>query len=111
MPSISRPLNCGVTYKESYVSFVFPFDYTASAELFAAQGRAGLRYRRFARAAEAIRYAREILPKVLWGPSIEVNDKRYNARQIRALYESHRYPLLASIPQCEGATSYLIRSG
>ncbi len=48
--------------------------------------------------------------KVLSGTSIEVNDKRYNATQIRNLYESHRYPLARSIPQCEGATSYLIRS-
>jgi hypothetical protein len=78
---------------------VFPFDYTASAELFAAQGRAGLRYRRFARAAEAIRYAMEKLPpKVLSGRSIEVNDKRYNATQIRALYESRRYPPARKYP-------------
>ena len=70
------------------------FDYTASAELFAGQGRSGLRYRRFAQAAEAIRYAIEKLsPKVLSGTSLEVNDERYNATQIRALYESERYPL------------------
>jgi hypothetical protein len=49
MPSISRPLNRGLTYKKSYVSFVFSFDYTASA-------------------------------------------------QIRALYESHRYPLARKHP-------------
>jgi hypothetical protein len=35
---------------------MFTFDYTASAELFATQGRSGFRYRRFAQAAEAIRY-------------------------------------------------------
>src|SRR5437588_12616959 len=38
------------------------FDYTAPAELFAARGRSGLRYRRFLRAADAIRYAVEKLP-------------------------------------------------
>jgi hypothetical protein len=30
--------------------------------------------------------------KVLSGTSLEVNDERYNATQIRALYESQRYP-------------------
>jgi hypothetical protein len=69
------------------------FDYTASAELFAAKGRSGLRYLRFARAAEAIRYAVEKLPpKVLSCTSLEVNNERYNATQIRLLYESQRYP-------------------
>ena len=70
------------------------FDYTASAELFAAEGRSGLRYRRFARAAEAIGYAIEKLSdKVLAGLSLHVNDEHYNAMQIRALHESERYPL------------------
>jgi hypothetical protein len=70
------------------------FDYSASAQLFAAQGRSGLRYRRFAQAAEAIRYAIEKLPaEVLTTTSLEVKDERYNATQIRAFYESQRYPL------------------
>jgi hypothetical protein len=70
------------------------FDYEASAGLFAARGRPGIRYRRFARAAEAIRYAIETLPpKVLAGSSLEVDDQRYNPAQIRALYENERYPL------------------
>ena len=70
------------------------FDYSASAELFATHGRSGLRYRRFAQAPEAIRYAIEKLPpKVFSGTSLEVNDERYNATQIRTLYESERYLL------------------
>jgi hypothetical protein len=70
------------------------FDYEASAELFAARGHPGIRYQRFTQAAEAIRYAIEKLPpKVLAGSSLEVNDQRYNAAQIRALYVSDRYPL------------------
>jgi hypothetical protein len=32
-------------------------------------------------------------PKILSGTPLEVNDERYNATQMRALYESHRYPL------------------
>jgi hypothetical protein len=75
------------------------FDYEASAELFSAQGRSGVRYQRFAQAAEAIKYAIENLPaKVLAGTSLEVNDERYNGEQIRALYDSERYPLSRKKP-------------
>jgi hypothetical protein len=88
-----------VTSKTSYQSSMSTFDYEASAELFAAQGRSGVRYRRFAQAAEAIRYAIEKLPpKVLAGTSLEVSDERYNAEQIRALYDSERYPLSRKKP-------------
>jgi hypothetical protein len=75
------------------------FDYTTSAGLFSAKGRSGLRYRRFPQAAEAIRYAIEKLsPKVFSGTSLEVNHERYNAEQIRTLYESERYPLTRNDP-------------
>ena len=75
------------------------FNYTAPAELFAAQSRSGLRYRRFAQAAEAIRYAIEKLPaNVLTSTSLVVNVERYNATQIRALYQSERYPLSRKEP-------------
>jgi len=70
------------------------FDYAAPAQLFAAHGRAGLRYRRFSKAAEAIQYAVEKLPgEALRATSIEVHDERYDAKQIRTLYESDEYPL------------------
>ena len=83
----------------SYGSSMSTFDYEASAELFAARGHPGFRYQRFDQAAEAIRYAIEKLPpKVLAGSSIEVKDHRYNAAQIRALYESERYPLSRNKP-------------
>jgi hypothetical protein len=85
--------------KNGYITAMSTFDYTASAELFALQARSGIRYQRFAQAAEAIRHAIEKLPpKVLAGSSIEVNDRRYNAAQIRALYESERYPLSRNKP-------------
>jgi hypothetical protein len=81
------------TSKTSYDSDMSTFDYRVSTELFAVQGRSSWRYRRFARAAEAIRCAIEKLPpKMLKGSPLEVNDARYNAREIRALYESERYP-------------------
>jgi hypothetical protein len=55
------------------------FDYTASAGLFAAKGRSGLRYRRFPQAADAIRYAIEKLPrKVFLGTSLEVSGSTRN---------------------------------
>ena len=68
------------------------FDYTASAELFAAEGQSGLRYRRFAHAAEAIGYTITFRPKSFAGLSLHVNDEHYNAMQIRALYESELSP-------------------
>ena len=70
------------------------FDYSAPAELFAAHGQSGLRYRRFTKSAEAIRYAMEKLPAAaLPATSLEVDDHQYGAAQIRALYDSDRYPL------------------
>jgi hypothetical protein len=70
------------------------FDYAAPAELFAAHGRAGLRYRRFEKSVEAIRYAVEKLPAAaLLTATLEVWDQSYRGAQIRALYDNDRYPL------------------
>jgi hypothetical protein len=70
------------------------FDYAAPAALFAAHGRAGLRYRRFEKSAEAIRYAVEKLSAAaLLTATLEVADRSYRAAEIRALYDSKRYPL------------------
>jgi len=67
-----------VASEKGYASCMSCFDYTASTELFAAEGRLGLRYRRFAHAAEAIGYAIEMLPaKVFPGSSLHVHDERY----------------------------------
>ena len=53
-----------------------------------------MRYRRFLKAAEAIPYAVEKLPgEALLVTSIEVDDERYDAGQIRVLYENDGYPL------------------
>jgi hypothetical protein len=71
------------------------FHYAAPAGLFTVQNHKALQYRRFNQAAEALKYAIESLPpKVLTSTSLEVNGRRYNAAQIRALYESERYPLI-----------------
>jgi hypothetical protein len=76
------------------VSTMSEFNYMAPAELFAAHGRAGVRYRRFAHSADAIRYAVEKLPAAaLSTTAIEVDEQRYDGAQIQALYHSARYPL------------------
>jgi hypothetical protein len=73
-----------------------PFDYNAPAELFLAKPMKGSRtkYRRFATAAEAIRYAVEDLrtPRA-FGAWLEVGDERFNSNEIQRLYEASDYPL------------------
>ena len=72
------------------------FDYNAPAELFLAKRTKSSRenYRRFATAAEAIRYAVEDLrtPKA-FGAWLEVGDERFNSSEIQRLYEAAEYPL------------------
>ena len=74
-----------------------PFDYNAPAELFLAKRTKNSRekYRRFATAAEAIRYAVETLrTPIAFGASLEVGDERFNSSEILRLYEADDYPLL-----------------
>jgi hypothetical protein len=74
------------------------FDYELPAELFTTKRKGGPRsrlgYRRFATAAEAIRFIVEEFPAVrtldAW---MQVGDTRYNSDDIRRLYESSDYPL------------------
>jgi hypothetical protein len=71
------------------------FDYKAPAELFLSKPAKGSRtkYRRFATAAEALRYAVEDLrtPKA-FGAWLEVGDERFSG-EIQRLYEAVDYPL------------------
>ena len=74
------------------------FDYGTAAELFAARSqktkRQSFGYRRFARAADAIRFAiEEIPPALLLGTYLEVDEERFVGEGIRRLYESADYPL------------------
>ena len=72
------------------------FDYNAPAELFFAKPAKGCRskYRRFATATEALRYAVEDLriPKA-FGAWLEVGDERFGSGEIQRLYEADDYPL------------------
>jgi hypothetical protein len=74
------------------------FDYGAPAELFMAKRKGGSRqplgYRRFATAAEAIRFAVEEFPAVrALGAWMQVGDERFDGDGIQRLYESSDYPL------------------
>ena len=74
------------------------FDYGAPAELFSRGGKGAggaMQYRRFATGAEAIRYAIEELPAALLaGSIIQVDEDRFDATQIRELYDCPAYPLV-----------------
>ena len=74
------------------------FDYGVAAELFMGKRKGGprkpLSYRRFATAAEAIRFAVEKLPAVrALGARMQVGDERFDGDDIQRLYESGNYPM------------------
>jgi hypothetical protein len=73
------------------------FDYAAPAEVFMPKRKRGARqllsYRRFATAAEAIRFAIEDFPAIrTLGAWMKVGEERFNGDDIRRLYESASYP-------------------
>lgn len=73
-------------------------DYSMEASLYYAKNASSkqksLVFRRFPRAADAIRFAVEDLPPtLLQGCSLEVNDGHYFGREIRPLYDDSAFPL------------------
>jgi hypothetical protein len=74
------------------------FDYGLPAELFMAKRKGGARARlisrRFATAAEAIRFVVEDFPAIrALGAWMQVGNKRFDGEDIYRLYESHLFPL------------------
>jgi hypothetical protein len=74
------------------------FDYEAAAELFSARNRKSSRqssgYKRFDRAADAIRFAiEELPPEQLLRAHLEVEESRFDSNGIRRLYDAAAYPL------------------
>jgi hypothetical protein len=75
------------------------FDYERPGELYYPKASGFNRtqpitYRRFSTAADALRFAIESFPAlVLQGCYLEVEGERYDADQMRELYDSAEYPL------------------
>jgi hypothetical protein len=97
--AIYRPL-AEICASAPHIKHMTNFDYAAPAELFACASRGASRrpiqYRRFSTGAEAIRYAIEVLPaEQLVGAILQVDEDRFDGRQIRQLYEHQEYPLRA----------------
>ena len=83
------------------------FDYTTEAELLPTgsaaellpnrtrRGRQPIGYGRFARAADAIRFAiEELPPKLLLRAHLKVDEMQFDGDGMRRLYESAEYPLV-----------------
>jgi hypothetical protein len=75
------------------------FDHNAAAELFPPRLRKSphrqFGYRRFARAADAVRFAiEELPPELLIGAILEVDGERYGGEDIRRLYGAGNFSLL-----------------
>jgi hypothetical protein len=92
------------------------FDYGAGADLFTSNfkksRRGSVGYQRFAKAADAIRFAVESLPgNALAGASLEVGDDRFNAADIRRLYDAAAYPLDRRQPHGEHPPEQRIEQG
>jgi hypothetical protein len=84
--------------RSAFEGVIMKFDYRIPAELFMAKRKGGARqplgYRRFATAAEAIRFAVEDFPAIrTLGAWLQVGDERFDSDDIHRLYESNDYPL------------------
>lgn len=74
------------------------FDFSEEAELFSGRGKkAGasrVGFRRFNHVSEAILFAvEELAPAILNAATLQVGERRYHGREIRALYGRDDFPL------------------
>ena len=73
------------------------FDYDATAELYPSRRYAKTshqQYRRFRTAAAAVKFLIEEMPgSSLSGSFLEVDERRFEVAEIRALYDAEAYPL------------------
>jgi hypothetical protein len=81
------------------IDAVEPFNFDALGELFSVRGRKfgnqSSGYRRFERAADAIRFVIEEMPqRFLLGTHLEVDGSRFDGAGIRRLYDDVEYPLV-----------------
>jgi hypothetical protein len=102
--AFARPRTPATAEKRGSMSMI-EFDYGSEAELFPPRSRASSRtlsvssrprasYRRFAQAADAIRFAiEELPPELLSGTFLEVAEERFDQDGIRLLYDDAAYPL------------------
>jgi len=94
-PAVNQPMSAPAAPVASWPG---GFDYSREAELFPTHNRkykrAAFGYRRFSRAADAIRFAIEELPSdALAGAYLEVREQRFDRHGIQRLYDSEAYPL------------------
>ena len=73
------------------------FDYSSPAELYLSRPRRHTDYRRFATAAEAIRYAvEELRTRRSLSAWMQAGDERFNEDEINRLYDDGDFPLRKS---------------
>lgn len=82
-------------------------NFSAPADVFTVGGRRGGRnpvaYRRFPTTAEAVRHAIEVLSvEALRSAIVETQAARFNAAEIRTLYDRPDYPLSRSTASSQG---------
>jgi len=97
MPDEVQSINRVREQARKQVQGLHRFNFNSPAELFPSRskkGRGHVTYRRFDTAAEALRFAVEVMPPAaLLGAYLEVDEKRFGLNEMRALYDSDAYPL------------------